>query len=62
MFCPIHVESNNVAFRFAVKNTVVFKSGIAEYGKPVGTLTAPVQKPPPIPPEGKALVIRGNKP
>jgi hypothetical protein len=61
MFRPFHEEGNDIAFRFPVKNTVVFKRSIIKDGKPVGTLAAPIHKSPPVPPEGKALVIRGNE-
>jgi hypothetical protein len=37
VFRPFHAESDNIALRLPVQNTVVFKGGIAENGKPVGT-------------------------
>jgi hypothetical protein len=60
-FGPFHQQGNNIVFRFPFKNTVVFKSGIAEDGKPMGTLAAPVHQPPIIPPQGKPFVIRGKE-
>jgi hypothetical protein len=60
-FGPFHEEGNNIAFRFLFKNTIVFKGGIVENGKPMGTLPPFINQPPPVPPEGKAFLIRGKE-
>jgi hypothetical protein len=61
LFRPVHEEGNNIALRFPVKNTIVFKRHIAEDGKPMGTPPPFVHKPPSIPLQGKALIIRGKE-
>jgi hypothetical protein len=60
-FRPFHEQGNDISLRFPLKNTIVFKSRIAEYRKLVGTPPPFINKPPFIPPEGKALIIRGDK-
>jgi hypothetical protein len=48
LFGSVHEEGNNIAFRFPVQNTVVFKGGIAKNGKPVGTPPPLIHQPLPV--------------
>jgi hypothetical protein len=57
-----HTHGNNIAFRLPLKNTIVFKGRIAEYGNPVGSPPPFVDKLPPVPPHGESFIIRGDKP
>ena len=59
---PFHEQGNNVAFRFPLKNTVILKGRVPKDSKPVGPSPPLIDQPLSVPPEGKTLVVRGNKP